>query len=43
MPTSRTEWAKARHGDDPLVIRERWRDLDDDLFGSPRNEDLFAS
>jgi hypothetical protein len=38
-----TAWAKARHGDDPLVLRERWRDIDDDLFGSPRDQDLSAA
>jgi hypothetical protein len=38
-----TAWAKARHGDEPLVLRERWRDIDDDLFASPRDQDLSAS
>jgi hypothetical protein len=37
------EWARARHGDDPYILREHWRDIDDDLFSPPRDQDLSAS
>jgi hypothetical protein len=35
-----SDWARARHGDDPLVLRERWRDASDDLFSLPTAEEL---
>jgi hypothetical protein len=38
-----TDWSKARHGDDLFVLREHWRDIDDDLFAAPRDQDLSAS
>jgi len=38
-----TAWAKTRHGEDPALIRDRWRDMDDDLFASPRGEEFQAT
>jgi AICAR transformylase/IMP cyclohydrolase PurH len=38
-----TAWAKTRHGDDPALIRDLWRDMDDDLFASPRGEEFQAT
>jgi hypothetical protein len=34
------EWVGARHGDDPLVLRDLWRDRGDDLFAVPRAEEI---
>jgi len=34
------QWVLAHHGKDESVVRERWRDIEDDLFASPRDEEF---
>ena len=34
------EWVKGRHGDDPLVLRDLWRDCDDDVLAVPRADEI---
>ncbi len=38
-----TAWARARHGEDPAVLRELWRDAGADLFDLPRAEEFDPS
>ncbi|HEX9187454.1 MAG TPA: hypothetical protein VGB87_10300 [Vicinamibacteria bacterium] len=37
------EWVKARHGDDPFLLRDLWRDRGEDLLGVPRPEEIGYS
>jgi hypothetical protein len=37
------EWVRARHGEDPLVLRDLWRDETDDLLGVPRADEIGAN
>jgi hypothetical protein len=37
------EWVRARHGEDPLVLRDLWRDDTDDLLGVPRADETGAN
>jgi hypothetical protein len=37
------EWVRARHGEDPLVLRDLWRDDTDDLLGVPRADEIGAN
>ncbi len=37
------EWVAARHGDDPLALRDLWRDDTDDLLGVPRADEFGYS
>jgi hypothetical protein len=37
------EWVSAKHGDDPLVLRDLWRDRGEDLRGVPRAEEIGYS
>jgi hypothetical protein len=34
------EWVKARHGEDPLVLRDLWRDSSDNLLGVPSASEI---
>jgi hypothetical protein len=34
------EWVKARHGEDPAVVRDLWREPGDDLFDLPRGDEF---
>ena len=34
------EWVKAEHGDDPLVLRDLWRDRGEGLLGVPRADEI---
>jgi hypothetical protein len=34
------EWVRARHGDDPAVVRDLWRETGDDLLEMPSVEEL---
>ncbi len=38
-----TEWVRARHGDDPLVLRDLWRDASPDVLSLPAPEELSHS
>ena len=33
-------WAREKHGDDPALLRDLWRDTGDDLFDLPRPDEL---
>ena len=33
-------WARDAHGDDPAVLRDLWRETEDDLFELPRTDEL---
>jgi hypothetical protein len=35
-----TRWAREKHGDDPAVLRDLWRETGDDLFELPRTDEL---
>ena len=37
------EWAEAKHGTDPLVLRDLWRDASDDLLGVPAAREVGYS
>jgi hypothetical protein len=37
------EWVKAKHGDDPLVLRDLWRDPGDGLLGVPKADEIGYS
>jgi len=37
------EWVKAKHGDDPLLLRDLWRDSGDGLLGVPAPEEIGYS
>ena len=34
------EWVRAKHGEDPLVLRDLWRDRAEDLLGVPRADEI---
>jgi hypothetical protein len=34
------EWVKAKHGEDPLVLRDLWRDTGNDVLGVPRASEI---
>jgi hypothetical protein len=34
------EWLRARHGDDELMLRDRWRSAESDIFGLPHGDEL---
>jgi hypothetical protein len=34
------EWVRGRHGEDPLVLRDLWRDRSDDLLGVPGADEI---
>jgi hypothetical protein len=34
------EWVKEKHGEDPLVLRDLWRDPGDDLFAVPGADEI---
>ncbi len=33
-------WVEARHGSDPMVLRDLWRDRSDDLLGVPGADEI---
>ena len=37
------EWVAAKHGEDPLVLRDAWRDPSDNLLGVPRADEVGYS
>jgi hypothetical protein len=37
------EWVRAKHGGDPLLLRDLWRDDSDDVLGVPRADEVGYS
>jgi hypothetical protein len=35
-----TEWVRARHGDDPLALRDLWRDSSSEILSLPKPDEL---
>ena len=38
-----TEWVKTKHGEDPALVRDLWRDPSGDLFDLPRGDEMEHS